>query len=132
MKECHLAYRVPYADVDRMGIVYYAHYLVYFERGRTELLRQCGVPYSELEQNGTLLPVIEVSCTYCKPAYYDDIIDISSRITDIQGIRIKIECEIYRDSMLVAQGYTWHVCTDKNGKPKRMPAIIQQLFTTGE
>jgi acyl-CoA thioester hydrolase len=115
-----------------MGVVYYAHYLVYFERGRTELLRELGVPYKNLEEDGTLLPVIEVCCTYCKPAYYDDIIDISSRILDIQGIRIQIECEIYRDGILLARGHTWHVITDTNGKPKRIPDVIQKLFTTRE
>ena len=68
-----MEYRVPYADTDQMGVVYYANYLEYFERSRTEMLRAAGLPYSELEKKGIILPVSEAYCKYLGPARYDDL-----------------------------------------------------------
>ena len=72
--------RVRYAETDRMGVVYYANYLVWFEVGRTEWLRQAGWSYSDMERDaGVLLPVIEVQCEYRQPARYDDEVDVDAR-----------------------------------------------------
>lgn len=129
MIENHLFYRVPYADTDQMGFVYYANYLVYFERGRNELLRQCELPYTQLENDGVMLPVIEAHLTYHRPARYDDALDIVSRMTEIRGIRVKMECEVMRnDDELLVKGYTWHAVTDAHGKPQRMPETIKRIF----
>jgi len=114
-----------------MGVVYYANYLVYFERGRTELLRQSGLPYNELEESGFLLPVIESHCEYLKPAVYDDELIIISRIQSAKGVRIHITCEVYRKEVLLARGYTCHACTDTNGKPCRLPESIKRLVASG-
>ncbi len=128
MTEHTLIYRVPYADVDQMGFVYYANYLVYFERGRNELLRARGLPYRELEDEGIMLPVIEAHCEYRKPARYDDELAIVARIAELKGVRVKMECEIFRGDTLLARGYTWHVTTDTHGKPRRMPQVLADLF----
>ncbi len=128
MTENTLIYRVPYADVDQMGFVYYANYLVYFERGRNELLRARGLPYRELEDEGIMLPVIEAHCEYRKPARYDDELAIVARIAELKGVRVKMECEIFRADTLLVRGYTWHVTTDTHGKPRRMPQALADLF----
>ena len=73
--------RVPYAHIDQMGVVYYAHYLVYFEMARGELLRKAGMPYGEMERAGVMLPVVESHCVYRKPAKFDDLLDV--RITPV-------------------------------------------------
>ena len=128
MHEHCLIYRVPYADVDQMGVVYYANYLVYFERGRNELLRCAGLPYLELERREAFLPVIEAHCEYLKPARYDDELQIIARADEIAGIRLKMSCEIRRNDEILARGYTWHVTTNAKGRPVRVPEELQKLF----
>jgi acyl-CoA thioester hydrolase len=83
-------YRVPYADTDKMGVVYYANYLVYFERLRSELLREAGLPYGELEKTGLALPVIEAVCHYKSPARYDELVQISGVVEEVKGAKLKI------------------------------------------
>lgn len=122
-----ISYRVPYADVDRMGVVYYANYLVYFERGRTEFLRDNGVPYRELEDSGVALPVIEAHCEYLKPACYDDLLTITTRAAEAKGVRIKLLCEVLRDGELLARGHTWHACIGPGGRPVRVPEQLRRL-----
>jgi acyl-CoA thioester hydrolase len=128
MKTHILKYRVPYADVDQMSVVYYANYFVYFERGRNELMRALGLPYKVLEDSGVMLPVIESYCKYFQSAHYDDELEIVTKISDRKGIRIKMECEIFRDGEKLVDGYTWHVTTDLKGKPCRIPTQLIKLF----
>jgi len=122
-----LEYRVPYADTDRMGVVYYANYLIYFERARTELLRLAGYPYRELETQGIMLPVIEANCQYKNSAGYDDLLILKAKVTEAKGVRIKIECEVYRDNTLLTTGYTIHACLGANGRPMRLPEPLVAL-----
>ena len=84
--EC--TYRVPYADTDQMGVVYYANYFEYFERGRTEMLRSVGAPYSVLEQEGAFLPVIEAHCDYFGSAKYDDLLTFRSYVESRSRIKL--------------------------------------------
>ncbi len=72
--------RVSYAETDQMGVVYYANYFIWFERGRTELLRNMGLPYKDLEKKNLLLPVVQASCSYKASAYYDNIIIVKTKI----------------------------------------------------
>ena len=90
-----ISYRVPYADTDQMGVVYYANYLEYFERSRTELLRSAGLPYSELERLGLFLPVSEAHCRYLAPAHYDDLLTLRSWVAEVKGVRLRIESEFH-------------------------------------
>ena len=80
--------RVLYGHTDQMGYVYYGNYSVYFEVGRVEGLKELGVSYKELEDNGIMLPVLEYTIKYFKPAYYDDLLTINTVIEDISGSRI--------------------------------------------
>jgi acyl-CoA thioester hydrolase len=107
--------RVPYANIDKMGFVYYANYFVYFEMARAQMLRDVGLPYGELEDRGVMLPVVEAHCEYKKPAHYDDLLTIQS-VAVLKGSRLRIDYEIVRDQELIATGYSEHVCMSSDGK----------------
>ena len=124
-----IEYRVPYADTDKMGVVYYANYLVYFERLRTELLRDAGLSYYKMEEDGIMLPVIEAVCRYKKSAEYDDLLIIAGQVEEIKGPKVKISCEVRRDSDLLVFGHTVHACIDtETRRPVRPPAILTDLL----
>ncbi len=117
-----MRYRVPYADTDQMGVVYYANYLTYFERCRNELLRATGITYRELESRGIGLPVVEAHVDYRSPAFYDDLLDLSGSVAYARGCRIRIDCSVFRDGLLLASGHTVHCCMDlRTRKPVRVP-----------
>src|SRR5690606_30687995 len=103
--------RVRYADTDQMQFVYNGKYLEYFEVGRTEMLRESGLPYSSLEKQGYQLPLLEAKVKYIKPAHYDDLLVIKSFLNDYSLLKIKIDYKICRKDTdeLIAEGYTLHV-----------------------
>ena len=115
-------YRVIYGDTDQMGVVYYANYLRWFERGRGELLRACGIPYSTIERRGMHFPVAELSCRYFRPAHYDDLIVIETRIASINRVSLTFTYRITREAeaLLLASGSTKHACVDDQGKITRI------------
>jgi acyl-CoA thioester hydrolase len=115
--------RVRYADTDQMGIVYYANYLVWFEVGRAEWLRENGWSYREMEADGISLPVIEAHCEYRQPARYDDEIEIRTAAHVLTPVRIRFDYEARRvaDESLAATGYTIHAALGANGRPRRLP-----------
>jgi acyl-CoA thioester hydrolase len=128
------SYRVIYGDTDQMGVVYYANYLRWFERGRAELLRRIGMPYQTIEQEGFNFPVAEVSCRYIHPARYDDLINIE---TELAGIRRAILVFNYRivrssDETLLAAGSTKHACVDRSGRLTRIPETLTLALTAGK
>jgi len=128
MQKTEIKYRVPYADTDQMGVVYYANYLVYFERLRSELLREAGKAYPQIEAEGIILPVTEAHCNYYYPARYDDLLTISGWVSEIKGARIKICCEVRNEEQLLADGWTIHACVDvKSRRPIRVPEFFQKI-----
>lgn len=118
--------RVRYADTDKMQFVYNGKYLEYFEVGRTELLRNCGLVYSTLEKEGYQLPLIEAGIKYKNPAYYDDILLIEAKLKELYSAKVHIEYMIKRESNedLIASGFTSHmfIKTDTK-KPTKPPQI---------
>lgn len=122
-----IPYRVPYADTDQMGIVYYANYFVYFERLRNELLRATGVPYRVWEERGLRLPVVEAHAAYIAPARYDDLLEIKGWLSQAGKVRLRIDYEISRSSTILAGGYTIHACLNREGRPTRVPEEIAGL-----
>src|SRR5262245_45639310 len=122
--------RVRYAETDTMGVVYYANYLVWFEVGRTDLLRQAGWSYREMESEGVQLPVIEAHCEYKQPARYDDEIEIRTAGTLLSPIRLRFDYEVVRktDATPLAFGHTIHASLDRDGRPTRLPARARELF----
>ena len=115
-----IEYRVPYADTDQMGVVYYANYLEYFERSRTEMLRSAGLPYSELEKRGVFLPVSEAYCKYHAPARYDDLLTFRSYVREIKGVRMVIASEVRRGGELLVSGHVTQVSVNADRKVCRM------------
>ena len=122
--------RVRYAETDQMGVVYYANYLIWFEVGRTELLRSLGWSYREMEHEGIGLPVIEASCLYHRPARYDDELEIRTRGTLLSAVRMQFDYEIVRNpgGELIVSGRTLHAAVNGEGRPARLPARVRGLF----
>jgi acyl-CoA thioester hydrolase len=122
---------VRYAETDTMGVVYYAHYLVWFEVARTDLLRGAGWSYREMEADGYLLPVLEANCVYRQPARYDDELDVKTTGTLLSAVRMKFMYDVVRpsDGVLLATGYTVHASIDRGGRPCRLPDRVRQLLT---
>jgi acyl-CoA thioester hydrolase len=123
--------RVRYAETDKMGVVYYANYLIWFEVGRTDWLRETGVTYREMEADGIQLPVIEAHCEYRQGARYDDDVDISTRAEKLSPVRIQFDYEVTRraDGAVLATGHTVHATIDRDGRPVRMPERVKDLFS---
>jgi acyl-CoA thioester hydrolase len=110
MKKVVMEYRVPYADTDQMGVVYYGNYLTLFERARNELMRLSGYSYRECEAEGWALPVTHAQVNYRRPAKYDDLLEVTAYVQAQKGVRIEIACEVRRkgeDAILVS-GFTRH------------------------
>lgn len=109
-----ISYRVPYADTDQMQVVYYANYLVYFERIRNELLRASGLTYREVEAQGYALPVREAHVSYHAPATYDDLLTITGWCTALKGARLTLSYTVHCGDKLLAEGYTLHAFVNKS------------------
>ena len=122
--------RVRYAETDKMGVVYHANYLVWFEVGRTDWLRQSGWTYHAMEVSGVSLPVIEAHCEYRQPARYDDEVAIDARPTLLTPVRMRFDYQVRRtaDGLLLAEGYTVHAAVDQTGRPCRLPEPVRQLL----
>jgi acyl-CoA thioester hydrolase len=122
--------RVRYADTDQMGIVYHANYFIWFEVGRTDLLRSAGWTYREMEAEGLSLPVIEAHCDYKQPARYDDELDVRTTGELMSPVRVAFSYEVVRpaDGELLATGRTVHATLDRTGRPSRLPDRVRGLF----
>lgn len=123
--------RVRYAETDQMGVVYYANYFVWFEVGRTDLLRDGGWSYREMEIEGFSLPVIDARCAYLAPAKYDDHIEVRTAGAMMSPVRVRFTYEVVRpsDGTTLATGSTVHATLDRNGRPCRLPARVRGLFS---
>jgi len=127
-------YRVTYADCDPFNVVYYANYFTLFERGRTELFRAMGIPYSNIEKLGIYVPVSETRCSYKRSARYDDLLSIETAVHQIKRASITITYRIFRNACheLLAEGYTTHAFVNADGRPRRIPDdIIAAIETYG-
>jgi len=122
--------RVRYAETDQMGVVYYANYYVWFEVGRTDLLRSAGGSYRDMERDGLQLPVIESHCEYRQPAKYDDELELRTTGEAVSPVRVKFNYELVRpaDNATLAVGHTIHAALDQSGRPRRLPETVKALF----
>ena len=126
-------YRVLYGDTDAAGVVYYANYLRFFERGRTEYMREMVLTYRDIENQGLILPVIESYSRYKAPAAYDDLLVIETSLVELKNVSCRFNYRIYRNDndnsrTLLAKGYTVHASVNRNGKLTRFPAnLIEKL-----
>ncbi len=120
--------RVRYQETDKFGIVYYANYYVWFEMARTEFFRSMGFPYTELEKKGVYIVIVNSSCQYKQPAYYDDQITIRSRISSVKNTSFTFEYEVARGKDLLATGKTIQVLVNKDIKPIKIPEDIREFM----
>jgi acyl-CoA thioester hydrolase len=123
--------RVRYAETDQMGVVYHAHYLVWFEIGRVELMRALGFEYKLMEtEDDCFIVVVEASCRYRQSAKYDELLRVRTRIAQAGNRVVKYSYELLRDSdnQLLATGATTHVVCGKDGKPKQLPQKYRNKF----
>lgn len=117
-----IRHRVTYSEVDKMSYVYYGNYTVWFEMGRTELLREAGIPYREVEENGIFLPVRKCNIRYHKPAKYDDYVAIATIVTSIKKASVVFITTAYNENNeLLVEGEVELACVDKAGRPKAIP-----------
>lgn len=119
---------VRYAETDMMGVVYHGSYLPWLEIGRTQLLKEHGLPYRELEAEGFFLPVLEVNVRYLRPAKYDDDVTVVTVLREKPSLRIHIEYELFRGAEKIATASTLHVFIDRAGKPVRPPAAFVAMI----
>ncbi len=122
--------RVRYAETDQMGVVYYANYFVWFEVGRTDLLREAGWTYRDMEADGFSLPVIEAHCEYRQSARYDDELEVRTIGELVSPVRVAFRYAVVRpaDQATVAEGRTVHATLDREGRPCRLPERARRVF----
>ncbi len=127
-----------YAETDMMGIIHHSVYPIWFEAARTEFIKEAGISYSECEKKGLMLPLIELACSYIKPAHYEDEIIIESKIAKMSPVRLVMSYEVQnaKTGETLARGTTTHVWTDTKMKPtnirKHNPEIYEMIKKAGE
>jgi acyl-CoA thioester hydrolase len=126
--------RVRYHECDPMGVAHHAVYPVWFEMGRTELLRQtfahaaghdAGLDYRQLEDQGVFLAVVSLSIKYKKPARYDNVLTLHTHLVEAGHVKILHEYELMRDGLMLATAQSTLACLDKSGRPRELPAALR-------
>ena len=132
-KKFHFPVRVYYEDTDQQGIVFYANYLKYFERGRTELLRYFGCPPGLIEAKyDRVFVVVGLQCSYERPAVLDDLLDVQTELIKAGKVRFKLDQKILREEELIASAQISLAVVNKDGRPARMGADLEAIFTNLE
>jgi acyl-CoA thioester hydrolase len=120
--------RVRYADTDQMGVVYYGNYPAFFEVGRSEYMRGKGFTYREFEERGYRLVVVNMEAKYYNSATYDDVINVRTRISELQSRGLTFHYMVYRDTTLIVEGKTKHLCINKDKKPVVIPPYLFDIL----
>ena len=122
--------RVRYGETDQMGVVYHGSYVPYFEIGRVEWLRNKGVSYKSLEKSGIALPIVSMHLNYKKPARYDDMLTINTKLKKYSGVKIEFDCEIRNENeeLLTTAHFILVFVDTKNGKPIVPPNYILDIL----
>ncbi len=120
--------RVYYEDTDCGNVVYYANYLRYMERSRTELLRDHGIELCEYQKQGLLFAVVEAHVKYRRPAKYNDLLDLESTVSDLSSIKITFKTEIRKEGELLVRGTVVVVCVSADGRARRIPDEVMEAL----
>lgn len=115
--------RVRYSETDAMGVLHHANHAAYFEMGRTELFRSAGGDYRELESTGLFLVVTKLECRYHKPACYDDVLTLETRLSRVTAAKIEHEYRLMRDDELLAEGKSTLACVNREGVVQRVDSL---------
>ena len=123
-------YRIYYEDTDAAGVVYYANYLRYFERGRSEYLRQRGLSVRELQEQGYLFPVVHLEIDYKAPAVLDDLIRVETAVEEVSGATLTLRQRVLRvaDGKGLVEGRVTLACLGTDGRVKRLPKALTVLL----
>lgn len=116
LREHAIEIRVRYPETDPMGILHHSRYFIYFEMGRTELLRACGGNYRRMEEEGIFVVAVKVDCRYKRPARYDDLLTLHTKVTETTNVRIEHEYRLFRGEELLAIGHTTLAVVDRTGQ----------------
>lgn len=121
--------RVRYSETDQMGVVYHGNYIPFFEIGRVEWLRDKGISYKTLEENGIALPIVSMTLNYKKSARYDDLLFVKTKFKKYSGVKIEFDCEIWNEQEeLLTTAYFLLVFVDlKTGRPMVPPDYILDI-----
>ncbi len=119
--EHEIEIRVRYQETDAQGRVHHANFFTYFEQGRVELLRAAGYDYGQLEKEGWMLVVADITCKYHQPASYDDLLRLRTTIVEARGARVVNEYKVFRGDTLLAEGRSVVACIDHQGRVRRLP-----------
>lgn len=133
MRRSTTTFRVRYGETDQMGFAYHPNYLAWCEIGRTEHMRELGVPYAGLEKRGVFLAVAEASVRYGAPARYDELIRVETWVESVKSRAITFRYEIHRqepDPARLARATTTLISMDANGRSRTLPAEVLELFET--
>lgn len=117
--------RVRYAECDPMGVAHHSAYPVWFEIGRTELLRVAGMDYRDLESDGFMLAVVKLAVQYKAPARYDDLLRLETTLTSAGHVKIEHTYRLLRDGLLLATAQTTLACLDRHGRPQPLPESLR-------
>jgi len=131
MRRTLTSVRVRYPEVDRMGVAHHTHYFVWFELGRTELLRELGCTYGEMEAQGVFMPVVEASCRYRSPVRYDEVLEIETELEEISASRVAFRYRLRRQGTdrPLADGGTVHATVNREGEVIRLPVEYRELLS---
>ena len=126
MKTDKIQFRVRYGETDQMGFVYYGNYAQYFEMGRTEWLRKLGITYKKMEEDGIMLPVMNLNINYLKPAKYDDLLTLKTILIKIPSAKIEFSYEVFNEEneLLTTANTTLVFVNMKTNKPTRAPEYV--------
>jgi acyl-CoA thioester hydrolase len=126
---CQVEIRVRYAETDAMGVLHHAQYFVYFEQGRTELLRLNGVRYRDMEERGIFYVVARLDCRFRAPARYDDLLTLTTTTERLTPVRVEHGYRLARDGRLLAEGHSTLVSVGRDGRPLALPDDLFQRLT---
>lgn len=134
MKNHQIQFRVRYSETDQMRVVYHGNYAQYFEIGRVEWLRNKGISYKWMEENGVMLPVVSLTMNYKKPARYDELLTLKTILKQMSSVKIEFDYELYNEKAeLLTTGNSILVFVDmKTGKPISPPTYISELLNKME
>ncbi|HLJ10215.1 MAG TPA: thioesterase family protein [Planctomycetaceae bacterium] len=127
LTEHEIQIRVRYSETDAMGLLYHGNYFTYFEMGRTELLRAQGGNYRDMEKSGLFMVVVSLECKYRKPAGYDDLLTLKTRVAKVTPAKLEHEYQLYRSGELLTEARSVLACVDRAGNIQRIPDVCQGI-----
>jgi acyl-CoA thioester hydrolase len=126
--------RVRYGETDQMGVAYHSHFLTYFEVGRTEYLRSLGTSYRDLEAKGFYLVVVQAGCKYLGPAFYDDVLEVTTWVDRVRPTRVDFRSRVSRkaDGAPIAEGHVVLACVNRDRRPQALPPEVVRAIEVSD